>query len=115
MDDYPPPGNAFLKHVTSIFSLRCRPGARTLHHDGNGFVLEGCEGQLHYERSPLESYSVYSDYFWYEIGDVICIGDRDKLFYCFPRQRDVVAKVRMATEEIFNLRHPPKGRDRRRL
>jgi hypothetical protein len=26
-----------------------------------------------------------------------------------------VAKVRMATEEIFNLRHPPKGRDRRRL
>lgn len=97
------------------FKAIYRVGSGTLHHDGNGFVLEGCEGQLHYERSPLESYSVYSDYFWYEIGDVICIGDRDKLFYCFPRQRDVVAKVRMATEEIFNLRHPPKGRDRRRL
>lgn len=83
-----------------------RVGSGTLHHDVNGFVLDGCEGRLHYERGPLESYSVYSDFYWYELGDVICIGDRDKLFYCFPRQKDVVAKVRLAAEEIYKLKKP---------
>jgi len=78
-----------------------RVGVGTLHHGPEGFVLDGCEGKLHYTKSPLECYSVYSDYFWYEIGDVVCIGDRDKLFYCFPRQRDVVAKIRIAAEELF--------------
>ncbi|MCR5407778.1 MAG: 1-acyl-sn-glycerol-3-phosphate acyltransferase [Bacteroidales bacterium] len=86
------------------FKAIYRVGTGTLHHDINGFVLEGCDGRLHYERGPLESYSVYSDFFWYELGDVVCIGDRDKLFYCFPRQKDVVAKVRLATEEIYKIK-----------
>ncbi|MBQ1602899.1 MAG: hypothetical protein II079_03415, partial [Oscillospiraceae bacterium] len=50
------------------------------------------------------AYSLYADYYWYELGDIICIGDREKLFYCFPKQKDVVAKARLATEELYRLR-----------
>lgn len=48
--------------------------------------------------------SLYADYFWYEIGDVICIGDNGTLYYCFPKEGgDVVAKARLATEELYKL------------
>jgi len=78
-------------------------GTGALHHDKNGFVLDGCNGKLHYEQGPEKCYSVYSDYFWYEIGDMICIGDKDCLYYCFPKKKDVAAKTRIATEEIYKL------------
>ena len=36
---------------------------------------------------------------------MICIGNRDALYYCFPKQPgDVVAKTRMATEELYKLK-----------
>ena len=80
-------------------------GEGTLKHDTNGFVLDGCNGKLHYEQSPKASYSLYSDYFWYEIGDMICIGDMKTLYYCFPKQSgDIVAKARIATEELYKLK-----------
>ncbi len=79
-------------------------GEGTLKHDLNGFVLDGCKGKLHYEQSPKASYSLYSDYYWYEIGDMICIGDMKTLYYCFPKQSgDIVAKARIATEELYKL------------
>ena len=79
-------------------------GDGILQHSKNGFVLDGCDGKLHYEQKPKSSYSLYSDYYWYEIGDVICIGDMKTLYYCFPKtDNDVVAKTRIATEEIFKL------------
>ena len=80
-------------------------GNGVLKHDVNGFVLDGCEGKLHYEQKADTSYSLYSDYYWYEIGDVICIGNTDCLYYCFPKQGDVVAKTRMAVEEIYKKSH----------
>ncbi len=78
-------------------------GEGRLVHDSDGFRLDGCDGRLHYEHKPLSSYGLYADYFWYEIGDVICIGNNDCLYYCFPEQEGVVAKTRMATEEIFKI------------
>ena len=43
-----------------------------------------------------------SDLYWYEKGDMISIGDSEKVFYCFPIEKcDVAAKVRMATEYIY--------------
>ena len=79
-------------------------GQGTLKHDNKGFVLDGCEGKLHYEQGPRASYSLYSDYFWYELGDMICIGDMKTLYYCFPKQAgDIVAKARIATEELYKL------------
>ena len=76
-------------------------GEGTLHHDAKGFVLDGCDGKLHYEQGPKTCYSCYSDYYWYELGDIICIGNKDCLYYCFPKKEDVVAKTRIAVEEIY--------------
>lgn len=78
-------------------------GSGHLTHGADGFVLEGCDGRLHYTQSPKENYSLYSDYYWYEIGDVICIGKKDCLYYCFPKKNDVVAKTRIAAEELFKM------------
>ncbi len=79
-------------------------GEGRLVHDGSGFSLTGCDGGLEYHQSPIFSYSLYADYFWYEIGDVICIGDKKHLYYCFPRGCDVVAKTRLAAEELYKLK-----------
>ena len=82
-------------------------GEGKLRHDENGFTLEGCDGKLSYAQKPLSSYSLYADYFWYEIGDVICIGNRDCLYYCFPKDKGVpVAKTRLAAEELYKLKQP---------
>ena len=78
-------------------------GEGRLVHNANGFVLDGCNGKLHYEQGPKACYSVYSDFFWYELGDVICIGNRDCLYYCFPKQKDVAARTRIAAEELYRL------------
>lgn len=79
-------------------------GAGHLTHDNNGFHLVAADGKLDYVQSSHLTYSLYSDYLWYEIGDVICIGDNDYLYYCFPQNvKGVVAKTRLAAEEIYKL------------
>ena len=81
-----------------------RVGEGRLVHTANGFVLDGCEGKLHYEQKPLESYSLYSDFNWYEVGDVISIGDYRTQYYCFPKGDFVsVAKARLAAEELYKM------------
>ena len=79
-------------------------GSGRLVHDTEGFKLTGCDGKLHYEQGPLANYGLYADYLWYEIGDVICIGNKDVLYYCFPKGGDVVAKTRMAAEELYKMK-----------
>ena len=79
-------------------------GSGRLVHDSEGFHLTGCDGKLQYKQGPLSNYSLYADYLWYEIGDVICIGNKDALYYCFPKGGDCVAKTRMATEELYKLK-----------
>lgn len=89
-----------LVNMKSIY----RVGEGVLTHTKEGFTLIGCDGKLQYSQKPLASYSLYSDYYWYEIGDVICIGDAKALYYCFPKESgDVVAKARLATEEIYKI------------
>lgn len=82
-----------------------RVGRGTLTHDKEGFRLTGCGGELEYRQEPSASYSLYSDFFWYEIGDVICIGTGKTLYYCFPESAagGVVAKARLAAEELYSL------------
>lgn len=79
-------------------------GQGHLTHNRDGFTLTGCDGRLHYTQKPQACYGLYADYYWYEIGDVICIGDNDRLYYCFPQGAgDVVAKTRLAAEELYKL------------
>ncbi len=79
-------------------------GEGTLEHSIEGFSLKGCDGKLTYQQKPTACYSLYSDFYWYEIGDVICIGNEKVQYYCFPKgKEDVVAKARLATEEAYKL------------
>lgn len=90
---------AILKDSKALYMV----GSGKLHHDNNGFILDGCDGKLHYEQGPGASYSVNSDYFWYEIGDIVSIGTNDCLYFCFPKEGDIVAKTRLAGEELYKL------------
>ncbi len=86
-------------------------GEGHLTHSKEGFLLTGCDGELAYEQKPLASYSLYADYYWYKLGDMICIGDKDILYYCFPKNcGDVVAKTRLAAEELYKLVRAEKRR-----
>ena len=78
-------------------------GAGRLRHDERGFTLDGCGGALHFERPANRCYSLYADYYWYELGDMICIGDNDAQYYCFPKGNVPVAKARLAAEELYKL------------
>lgn len=78
-------------------------GKGILTHDLNGFKLVGCDGKLNYTQPPLSSYGLNADYYWYEIGDVIGIGDSNALYYCFPPKGVSVTKARLATEELYKL------------
>ncbi len=89
-------------------------GTGRIQHTPAGFALTACEGKLDYKQKPTASYSLYSDYYWYEIGDVICIGDNKALYYCFPKDAgDIVAKTRLATEELYKLARDEKINERR--
>ncbi len=84
-------------------------GEGRLLHTTAGFHLTGCDGKLNFTQSPNASYSLYSDFFWYEIGDVICIGDTKIQYYCFPKNcGDIVAKTRLAAEELYCLTNSAK-------
>ena len=78
-------------------------GEGRLRQDLSGFTLTGCEGKLCFRRPANQSYSLYADYYWYELGDIICIGDRETQYYCFPKDKTPVAKARLATEELYKM------------
>lgn len=87
-----------LKNMKCLYQI----GEGHLQHGKDGFVLTGCDGKLNYKQKTTASYSLYSDYYWYELGDMICIGDSKQLYYCFPKEAgDVVAKTRIAAEELY--------------
>ena len=55
-------------------------------------------------RRPQSCFGLYADYYWYEIGDCICIGDNEVHYFLFPKKEGVsVAKLRLATEEMYKL------------
>ncbi len=78
-------------------------GDGQLMHTADGFKLTGCDDKLEYTQSPKSCYGLYADYYWYEIGDVICIGNKERLYYCFPKKDAVVAKARLAAEEMYKI------------
>ncbi len=92
--------------IYMMVNTKCiyRVGDGRLVHTREGFHLTGCDGKLDYSQKAVATYSLYSDFYWYEIGDVICIGNKRALYYCFPKgMGDIVAKTRLATEELYKL------------
>ena len=80
-------------------------GEGRLTHGEDGFRLVSADGKLDFHQGPTASYTVNSDFYWYQISDVICIGDMSVQYYCLPKNSgDVVAKVRLATEELYKMK-----------
>ena len=92
---------AMLVNYDALFMV----GEGRLTHTVEGFRLIGCDGKLDYTQGPVASHCLNADYFWYEIGDMISIGNQDVLYFCFPKNcGDVVAKTRLATEELYKMK-----------
>jgi len=79
-------------------------GQGHLKHDLEGFHLTNADGKLDYKQSPVASHTLYSDYYWYEIADVIGIGNNEFSYFCFPKGDVSVTKARLATEELYKLK-----------
>ncbi len=82
----------------------CNIGKGHLIHDESGFHLTSADGKLDYRQSAVFSHTLYSDYYWYEKGDVIGIGDNEFSYFCFPGSNVSVTKARLATEELYKLK-----------
>ena len=82
----------------------CMIGPGHLTQDENGFRLTGADGKLDYQQSPVASHTLYADYYWYEIGDVIGIGNNEFSYFCFPKTNTPVTKARLATEELYKIK-----------
>lgn len=77
---------------------------RLSHNMEEGFHLTGCDGKLDYRQSSDSMYTCEAIPYWYQIDDVIGMGDKRALYYAFPtEQKQVVGKVKLATEEIFKI------------
>ncbi len=88
----------------------CMIGDGHLTHSLDGFRLVGADGALDYSQSATFSHTLYSDYYWYEIGDVIGIGDNEFSYFCFPKENISVTKARLATEELYKMKKPRRKR-----
>ena len=79
-------------------------GEGTLTHNGEGIRVVGCDGKLDHLHTPQQSHSISSEFYFYEIGDVVCLGNHSMMLYCFPQcEGDVVTKIRLAAEEQYKL------------
>ena len=92
---------SILKDMKCVYHV----GEGRLTHSAEGFHLTGCDGKIDYAQKPLSSYSAYTDYYWYELGDIISIGTNKISYYCFPKtEGDFVSKTRLAAEELYKLK-----------
>ena len=82
----------------------CMIGRGHLRHDQEGFHLTSDDGKLDYKQSPVASHTLYADYYWYELGDIIGIGNNEFSYFCFPDPSVPVSKARLATEELYKLK-----------
>ena len=81
-----------------------RVGTGRLTHNEHGIHLVSDDGHIDYTHKPLASYTICSDFNFYEVGDIISFGDATCLYYCFPKVEGVsVAKVRIAAEELYKI------------
>ncbi len=78
-------------------------GEGRLIHTTEGFRLTGCDGKLDYIQKAKSSYTLNADFFWYEIADTVSLGTVSMIYYCFPKTNAPVAKLRIATEELYKL------------
>ena len=81
-------------------------GDGVLTHNNEGFKLEAFDGKLECIVPAKQTYTINADFFWYQIADVITVNDAKASYFCFPKgSKDIVAKMRLATEELYKLKN----------
>ena len=77
---------------------------RLSHSMEDGFHLTGCDGKIDYRQSSRSMYTCEATPYWYQIDDVIGMGNGQFLYFAFPKeQKEVVGKVKLAVEEIYKM------------
>lgn len=89
-----------IKDHKALYSI----GKGILTHGENGFTLKSNDGKLEFTQPALASHSINADFYFYTMGDIICIGDREALYYCFTPSKLPVFKARLAAEELYKLK-----------
>ena len=79
-------------------------GDGVLQLDKEGFRLDGCNGELHYEQPPTDSYSVISGYCWGSGNNSFSIGNRDIAFECGLEDEEAPATLEIAAQELWKKR-----------
>lgn len=81
-----------------------RVGEGRVSHNFEGLHLTGCEGRIDYRQSSKSMYTCEAAFHWYQLGDVIGMGNNRALYFAMPKEdKHVVGKVRLASEEIFKI------------
>ena len=80
-------------------------GEGTLEHGLDGFRLRGKDGELDYSQAADTIYTINSDFYFYQIADVINIGDTSIQYFCLTKTgEDYAFKTRMAAEELYKIK-----------
>jgi len=90
-------------------------GDGRLVHGLDGFRLTGSDGKLDYTQSPIAGHTLYSDYYFYEIGDMIGLGDNEFSYFCFPKRNVSVAKARLAVEELYKMKKKRRAPEKQKV
>ena len=79
--------------------------AKITHSITDGFILEGHYRNQDYRviRKPLQSDSLHVEYDYFRIrrDDCFVINIEDDCYFCYPKNKKVVTKLAIATEEIY--------------
>ena len=79
-------------------------GEGRVSHDFEGLHLTSCDGKIDYRQSSKSMYTVEAAFYWYQLGDVIGMGNNRALYFAMPKEnKHVVGKARLGAEEIFKV------------
>ena len=77
---------------------------RLTHSMEGGLHLTGCDGKLDHHQSSRSMYTCEAIPYWYELDDVIGLGNSKALYFAFPTEhKEVIGKAKLAAEEIFKV------------
>ena len=88
-----------VKDTKALYKL----GDARLVQNKEGLTLYDLDGKIIFEQKPKYTYTLNADFYWYEIDDIVCIGNMDVSYYSVPKNNKCVAKMRLFAEELYKL------------
>lgn len=88
-----------VKDTKALYKL----GDARLVQNKEGLTLYDLDGKVIFEQKPKYTYTLNADFYWYEIDDIVCIGNMDVSYYSVPKNNKCVAKMRLFAEELYKI------------